>query len=280
MVGLRRPHNRILWKRLQQKHTLCRQDALVLLIALQIAVLAVLGLATWLLPIYLERRVSEAARGAVDQRVGVALANHQHELEKQSELLRQSLALTRDRFSHDYSLFAAKRNEVYAALYALLERAAGGYGGHFAVITSQREFSRSGAPVLRRLASTLEPISEDERAEFQSAIERNDLDSARSHATRLHKIASVREAYGAFMAFKNEFILNSIYISVPLESLLQKAVSLLARLSTHGDDVIDGERLRYAEANKEYESLRTVLLEVRDRMRLEMTEGFRQASDA
>ena len=126
-----------------------------MIIALQLTVLLALWLAVWLLPKYLERRVSEAARGAVDKQVGVALADHQHQLEQQLELVRQSLALTRERHSHDYGLFAARRNEVYAELYGLLERAAGAYGGHFAVISSYREFSRTGKPSLESLAKSL-----------------------------------------------------------------------------------------------------------------------------
>ena len=74
-----------------------------------IQVLAV-GVAVWLVPKYIERRVTGAARGAVDLAVGKSLAEHQ-----------QVLAKERERYSRDYSLFAAKRNEVYASTFALVE---------------------------------------------------------------------------------------------------------------------------------------------------------------
>lgn len=50
---------------------------------LSIVVLGVVSAATWLLPKYLERRVAEAARGAVDVSVGKTLAEHRHSLDRQ-----------------------------------------------------------------------------------------------------------------------------------------------------------------------------------------------------
>jgi hypothetical protein len=97
---------------------------------------AVVALVAWLLPKYIERRVTEAARGAVDLAVGRSLADyklaldkqlesHRHDLTTSIEGLRQALAIDRERYSREYGLFATKRNELYAETFALLEKARG-----------------------------------------------------------------------------------------------------------------------------------------------------------
>jgi hypothetical protein len=242
-------------------------------------VLVVVLLAAWLLPIYLERRVAEAARGAVDERVGKSLADHTQRLEHQTEVLRQSLAISRERYTQDYSLFAAKRNEIYAELYALLEKAAGGYGAHFAGITVRQDYSRSGEPVLRGLLDSLQAISGDEKAALNGALDRGAIDDARKLANELWMKSSVREAYRAFVTFKNEFIVQSLYVSPAVEAQAQRAIGHLAALSTYGDELVAGETVPYQAARTEYMNLKQLLIEIRSSMRSEMTEGFRGGSD-
>lgn len=101
---------------------------------------------------------------------------------------------------------------------------------------------------------------------------------ARSEAT-IRLLVGVQSSRDAFVAFNNDVILNALDVSEPLETLLQSAVARLVALSIHGDDVIDGERLRYDQAHVEYAALKLVRVQVRDRMRTEMTEGFRPATD-
>jgi hypothetical protein len=110
---------------------------------LSVVTLGVISLASCLLPKYLERRVAEAARGAVDVSVGETLADHRHSLDVQLEeyrqgltgqieQLRHGLATERERSSKDYGLFVERCNEIFAETYSLFEKARGGCADHFA----------------------------------------------------------------------------------------------------------------------------------------------------
>jgi len=238
----------------------------------------------WLLPKYLAARVTQAAKGAVDERVGKALAEHQHELDKQLEIyriavlregdaFRQALGLQAARYSQDYALFATKRNEVYAETYAAFERARGGFAPHFSAITMSPDFSHSAAADLDKFRAS-EHISEGERAELSDLLQRQQLDAARRLADTLYKKVSLRKAHIAFRDFKNVCVLNALYYSREVDRVLQEAISVLARMAAYSIDLDSLERAQYDEKQKLLTQLDAVSGTVRETMRAEMQAGF------
>lgn len=244
-----------------------------------------IALASWLLPKYLEKRVTEAARGAVDVSVGkvltdyklgvdVQLERYRAGLASELETLRQTLAYDRERYSRDYGLFAAKRNEVYAEAYSQLERARGGYGSRFAKIQSHRDFSRSPAADLKHVAERLELISEGERAALEQEIDAGRLDAARMIATSLNEKDELRRANRSFIEFKNSCVLNALYVSLQLNELLTDAIQAMAMLSVYADEIIDGESVSYKDTGPHYAKVEKALAQIRVAMREEMHAGF------
>lgn len=214
-----------------------------------VVVLGVIGLASWLLPKYLERRVAEAARGAVDVSVGKTLADHRHSLDVQLEeyrqgltgqieQLRHGLATERERSSKDYGLFAERRNEVYAETYSLFEKARGGYASHFASLIQTRDFSRAPEADLRHLSKSLELITEGERESLAHALDLHNWGDARKIANELYERNSLRQANQAFYEFKRAWVLNALYYSIPVSDVLVEAIQILAPLSTFADEMI------------------------------------------
>ena len=187
-----------------------------------LSTVAILGiaLAAWLLPKYLAARVTEAARGAVDEHVGKALAAHTHELDKRLESHRHALARQADDFRHilaqdmarytqDYGLFASRRNEVYAKTYASFERARGGFAPHFSAITIGPKWEDASGPDMLKFGEA-EQVSEAERAELQAYVSEKHLDQARRFVAVLYERVSLRRAHEAFRAFKNGIVLNAL----------------------------------------------------------------------
>ena len=261
---------------------------------LSITTLGVLGLGSWLLPKYLEARVAEAARGAIDLSVGKALAEHRFGLDTQledyrvslgdqAESLRQSLAFERERYARDYGLFAQRRNEVYADVFGLLEKVRGGYGQHFAKLLSHRTFDTSVEPDLRALAGSLELVTDAERLLLLSALDRGDLTSARKTAAELVERSSLRAANRAFFDFRNACVLHTLYFSPEIDLIIPQILAPLALLSVHADELIagdhgDGRDGRARGASVDEADGATARL--RSQMRSEMQAGFALATPA
>jgi len=254
-------------------------------IASWVATAIVLAVA-WLLPKYIERCVTEAARGAVDIAVGKSLADYKLNLDKQLEIhrrdltagmegLRQALAIDRERYSRDYGLFATKRNEVYAETFALLEKARGAYASKFAKLLSYRDFSRSPKADLVNLANRLELISASERQRLNSLIESDDLDKARKLANNLNERDELRRANRTFMEFRNACTLNALYFSPAIDALLAQALRPLGMLSIFADEIIDEEEFKRGDAYPHVEKVDELTATIRNLMREEMQEGFR-----
>lgn len=250
--------------------------------------------AFWLLPKYLERRVAEAARGAVDVSVGKTLADYYHQLDRQLEVhrtelsreaenWRQSLALDRERFSKDYELFAGKRNEVYADTYSLFERARGGYARHFAALTVHQDFRGSPEADLRHLAKSLEFISEGERAELVTQIDRGDLNAARKTANVLHERDAVRQANRVFVEFRNACVVHALWFSKEVDDLLEDAVRRMALLSVFADELIEGEKREHQmrrDQSEKVTELDMLARQLRKAMRHEMQAAFANDREA
>lgn len=240
---------------------------------LAVAALAAVIAAARLLPKYLERRVAEAARGAVDVSVGKTL-----------ETLRHSLASERERNSKDYSLFAESRNRVYAETYSLFQKSFGHYADHFASVTSYTDFRGSPADDLRQLAKALEPLSESERKAFRELID-TDLEASQRMANALSERASLRTANRAFAEFRNAAILHALYFSTALDAVLATAIKTLAPLSFYAQELIDeGEPARasvaeYRERALLIDKVDAIGAELRTLMRAEMQAGFQSRSD-
>jgi hypothetical protein len=205
------------------------------------------------------------------------LEEHRTNLTQQLEGVRQTLALERDRYSHDYSLFAARRNEVYAETYALLERARGAFGAQFSKLIAVRDFKGAAAVDLRHLATTLTRISENERRRLLELLDTSGmLPAAGELATRLYEKDALRRANDDFSAFRNATVLHSLYFTPTVEDILDKARESLALLSVFTDERIDEEEPR--EYKKPAETMRTVdriASELRHQMRAEMQAGFK-----
>lgn len=242
-------------------------------------------LIAWLLPRYIERRVTEAARGAVDVSVGKALADYRLGVDKQLEgykttlatgveSLRQTLALDRERYSRDYGLFATKRNEVYAETFSLLEKTRGGFASRFAKRRSYGDFSRSPAVDLRHLAERLELVSASERQSLKDAVDAEDLDRARTLASTMNERDELRRANRAFYDFRNSCTLNALYFSPAVDGLLIQVMQPLALLSTIADEVIYGEMVSPRDGHDQAMSVDSFTSQVRNAMRDEMKAGF------
>lgn len=254
-----------------------------------LAILAI-ALASWLLPKYLAARVTEAARGAVDEHVGKALADHAHELDKQLEVHRNALARQADEFRHllaqetarysqDYGLFASRRNEVYAETYASFERARGGFAPHFSPITIGPTWDNaSGADILKFGRS--EHVSEGERAELSEYVEKNQLDQARTFAATLYERVSLRQAHEAFRDFKNTIVLNALYYSPDVDRVLTEATTTLARMAAAALDVEHLERLRLEHKEPLLRDTDAMSSRLRGAMRDDMQAGFNRAHGA
>lgn len=236
---------------------------------LSIVVLGVVSAATWLLPKYLERRVAEAARGAVDVSVGKTLAEHRHALDRQLE-----------RSSKDYGLFAERRNEIYAETYTLFEKARGHYAMHFATLTQTRDFSKSGEPDLRHLAKKLDLISEGERSSLTDALDMHNLGDARRLANELYKKDSLRTANQAFYAFKSAWVLHALYFSTEVNDVLVEAARTLGLLSVYADELIEeGKDAQISVKDRRdraatIDKLDAFATRLRTAMRAEMQRGF------
>lgn len=245
-----------------------------------------MGLASWLLPKYLERRLGEAARGAVDISVGQLLADYRLTIDKQLEDhrsgltreledLRQTLALDRERYSRDYGLFATTRNEVYAETFGLLERARGAFAARFGSITSHSDFGRSPEADLRDLATRLELVSEGERGKFLSLLGRGELDEARKRANVLVERESLRQANRSFYDFRNSCVLHALYFSPPVDELLSQAVRDLGLLSIYADELIDEEEtVPPRQRAEQVRKVEATVSSVKDAMRDDMQWSF------
>jgi hypothetical protein len=220
---------------------------------------AIVALLAWLVPKYVERRVAEAARGAVDISVGKALADYKLDVDKQLESyrtdlatsmedLRQTLAFDRERYSRDYALFAAKRNDVYADTFSLLQKAHGGFASKFAKLLSYRDFSQSPAQDLRHLAERLELVSASERQSLTDAVDAGRMDLAGRLANMLNERDELRRANKCFYDFRNACTLSALYFSPAVDGLLSQALQPLAMLSTIADEVIAEEGVNRRDA--------------------------------
>jgi hypothetical protein len=251
-------------------------------------VLAGLVLAAWLLPKYLERRVTAAAQGAVDERVGKVLADHRHDLDKQLEVhrsalsreleeFRQSLGLRAHRFTQDYALFASRRNQVYAEVYALLEKARGMFSPYFSVIRMGPDFSRAGALDLMGFAKTKEHLAERERAELGELAE-NDIGRARELAAELQEKIGLRAAHVAFRDYKNACVLEALYLGPEVDALVNQSIANLAALASRSIDLEHLERVDYNERAGLLRALESTTGALRSAMRTEMQAGFASAA--
>ena len=248
--------------------------------------LVVVGLASWLLPKYLERRVGEAARGAVDLSVGKSLAEHRLTIDtrleeyrsglmREMESLRQTLALDRERYSRDYGLFATRRNEVYAETFGLLERARGAFAERFAPVTSRRVFHRSPEADLRGLGTRLELINEGERQHFLDLLDQGRLDEARKQASILVERESLRQANRAFYDFRNACVLHALYFSPSVDSILSHAVQELGLLSVYADELLDeGETVPPRVLAEQFRKVEAITTSLKRALREDMQGSF------
>lgn len=254
-------------------------------------VIGIVSLAAWLLPKYLEARVAEAARGAVDLSVGRSLAEQRLQLDRQLEAyrdeltrnlegIRQTLAFDREKFGRDYGLFATRRNEVYAETFGLLERARGGFAKRFAALLSYRDFGRSPVADLKALAERLKLISAAEREEFINLIANGRLDEARKLANRLNEKDELRQANRAFYEFRNACVLNALYFSSEIDALLTQAVHELALLTVYSDEIIEDDEDRVAprKASEQVTMVDVTAGQIRQAMRRELQAGFAESN--
>lgn len=245
--------------------------------ALATLALVVVGLASLLLPKYLEARVAQAARGAVDERVGKVLADHAHELDKQLEEFRKALALQQERYSRDYGLFAARRNEVYAETYSLLEKARGLFDPHLSPLSIGPDFSKALGADLMKFAHTDSEVGPAEREELLACLAgEGDLERARGLASELAEKTSLRRAHAAFRDFKNAFVLNGLYYSQQVTEQLALATGVLSTVATWAREVKVLESVDLGTKAAKAAELDDIAADLRHTMRAEMQAGFSQ----
>jgi hypothetical protein len=112
------------------------------------------------------------------------------------------MALDRERYARDYSLFATKRNEVYADTFGLLEKAHGAYSAKFDSLRAYRDYSRSSIADLRNVAKRLELVCDSERQGLIEAIDSDSIDTARARANALNEHDEFRRANWCFYEFR------------------------------------------------------------------------------
>lgn len=224
---------------------------------------------------WLERRVTESARGAVDVAVGKALADYKHPLDAQLEDIKQSLSLVRERYSRDYALFAERRNVAYAEIYSLMEVAHGGFAPHFQLIRSSIVYDESPEADLRHVAARLELVSEDNRKRLNDLIDAKEIKAAGRLATQLVQHEKLRRANQASNDFRNASILNSLYCTDAIEELLGQARQALGLLEIYAEEILDGEPpIDQRTAHAKIGEVKVLVLRVRNAMRAEMRAGF------
>ena len=244
----------------------------------------------WFGRTYLAKRVSEAARGAVDISVGQKLADYNHGLDRRLEEHRSSLAAQgeemrklvlqeHERFTRDYSLYAEERNRAYAITYAEFEKTFGSFSRHFADFTEERDFSRSPELDLRDLAERLELVSVAERNELKQLLDTGETREAGTLATKLHKRDALRQANRTFVQFRNSTILNSLYFSEEVMALVEQVVVALAPFSVYADELIENGTIEFPqrrELSKRVAELRALGAKLRTHMQQDMRSGFLQ----
>lgn len=252
---------------------------------LSLTALVAIWLAAWLLPKYLVSRVTNAARGAVDQQVGKAIAAYTHELDKRLEdhrsalvlsleSARQQAALQRERFARDYTLFASRRNEVYAETYSLLEKARGAFSTHFAPISQHQSFERASAVDLASFLANTEFLTEGEKLELKELSGQADLTAARRLADVLWGRGVLRRALGRFSDFRVAWVLYALYYSREVDALLKEAIGQFAVLDTLAEELLADRKVTYQERKPPFEELGRITIRIRDSMREEMQSGF------
>jgi hypothetical protein len=219
--------------------------------------------AAYLLREYIVKRVSEAARGAIDR----GLAEHQHHLD-----------VSRERLSRDYQIYAEQRFRVYTETYAAYEKAHGAFAKHFRIFTESRDFRRSPRADLLHIAERLDAISEAERQELRRLAD-HDFGKAGPYATALWKKNELRMANRYFTDFRNTVVLNQLYFSSDVDSLLNEMHLKMASLSVLVDELIEGEQWDRVDRDKSYKALEA-LEEVGSRVRRAMRDELQAAVPA
>jgi hypothetical protein len=185
--------------------------------------------------LWLTRRIESAAGRAV----ATAMLDHQHELDGKLESTRSELTKAQLRFSHDYSIYAAKRNEVFETAYRLLEDVRGQYWALLGDVRKVRSFSNSALPSIQSAIAGMERLSAEERQSVVDAIDRGDLAQARELANALWLESATREARGKLWDFKNHVIFNRLYLSEALFDELWATMNLLSILDREASHLKD-----------------------------------------
>lgn len=174
--------------------------------------------------LYLTERVKHSARGAVDAAVGKALAEHGHELKKRLETLR----LDHARIAQDFGLFASKRNDVYAGIYAAFSKSVGWL--HSVVgVTTMPDFTTAEPEAVSDYLTNEAKIT---TARKESVLELWTRDRE-AGGRELYQIETERrreEANEAFNEAKNAAALNELYLSPEVARTVDAAIKAIARV--------------------------------------------------
>lgn len=216
----------------------------------------------WLLPKYLVSRVTNAARGAIDEKVGKAL-----------ELFRSELELSRARYSQDYQLFSTKRNDVYAELYGLLERAAGQAAPLFQMIRIGYLYGQADPRDLRRHVEEREGLLASERDGVIKELEAGRFDEAVRKLEALEHPWLSRLAEQAWTEAKNYWILHGLFLSPEVDQQMDAVNQLFAQMST---ELRFPERggIDHVKRAALLASVHGALAALKETMRSEMQAGF------
>ncbi|MBK6488511.1 MAG: hypothetical protein IPF98_17035 [Gemmatimonadetes bacterium] len=209
---------------------------------------------------------SPAARGAVDEKVG-----------KASKSFRQELALSRERYSRDYQLFASKRNDVYAELYGHLENAGGHTAQLLQTIRIGPDFTRADPRDLRRYVESADDMLQSERASVLAELDADDREAAIDKLQRLEEPYLTRRAEKAWNEAKNFWIVHSLFLSEVVEAQMHRLNQLFAGISAELRFPDEG-RVAHEKRERMLTDMRAGLTDLRLLMREEMQAGFSSAS--
>lgn len=196
---------------------------------LLIVVIAVIATGSWqALTAFISRRVTAAAQEQVDRRV----RDHQTTLAKEIEAYRAQLALSADsarltfqRQLQEFTLYAAKRYEVYSELFKHMLYAEGALASFYGV-RSERGFQHESREEIEELMAERH-LPAGLREEV---FELFDAGNRQKFATRLRDILQLverGEAVQKYWEAKNYFLVHELFLSEDALPVVEKAFDVM-----------------------------------------------------
>ena len=100
------------------------------------------------------------------------------------------------------------------------------------------------------------------------------LPAARKLAAELLESDLLRGANQRFLGLRGAWVTHALYLSPEVDELLTAAIGHLATMSVLVDELLEGNGVNYNDRVPPHDALVATTLQVRERMRAEMSAGF------